>query len=162
MRYVWTCFGVTLLGGACILATRGIAGETPTERPKAPTVTERPAACPNAGHSATILKGIANGRGNQILVENDGERSTTVIQNARNGVGNRIVVVDGQVVTDLSDAPPLLKDAASVGSLSFYSPLHGCTLYWNPRTLSWCRYDKAREQYVPVQWDEAPQSPDRE
>lgn len=106
---------------------------------------------PAPGKSKTVIRGAGNGWGNTIVVDNGGTgRGTTVIQNSRNGFGNRVVVIDGKVVTDV---PGVGAKDLRFGDVKFYSVLHGCTVYWDPKTTAWYRYDNFRERYVPAEWD---------
>jgi hypothetical protein len=143
--------GITLGLGA---AHAGQYDEAPAN-PEKPGCAKRDEPAPARGpaESRTTVRGVGNGTGNSIVIDNGGGGGTTVIENSRNGVGNRLVIVDGEVVTDVQAPAPPRGQAARFGEMRFYSVLHGAMLYWCPRTLAWYRYDPDQGRYVRATWD---------
>jgi hypothetical protein len=172
MFSLWKTLGAAVVSAACVAAAHGL-GEEPADAPpppppaqpaepapagpekvKPPPAVEEKSDRALPGHSQTFLRSVGNGLGNTVIIENGGGgSSTTVLENARNGVGNRVVIVDGQVVTDLQGPVLPRGPGLKFGEVNFYSPQHGCRLYWCPRTLTWYRYDSDRADYVPARWD---------
>lgn len=142
MTYFSKTVAAALLGLTCGVAADGVAGEPPAV-PDVPREELRP---PEPKEAPRCRPGS-----NVIIIDNGGRGSSTVIDNAANGAGKRLVVVDGQVISDTPAVAP--GKALKFGDVKFYSPLHQCTLYWGPKTLTWYRYDRERQEYVPAEWD---------
>jgi hypothetical protein len=155
MSYLWKTLGVAVAGLACWAAAGAAAAPPAAPAPAAESARpadpeESPARPAQTARSLNVLRGSANGVGNTVIIANGSGRSTTVLKNSRSGVGNRVVIVDGEVVTD--EAPARPRDSGlKFGDVKYYSPAHGCTLYWDPRALGWYRYDADLEEYVPAE-----------
>lgn len=175
MHVFWKKLGMAAIAVACWMtahATVGATSDSPLPaylaqamsseprpepvvppRPTLEVQEEPPLRQLESPRSSNRLSGVANGLGNTIIIDNGNGSSKTVLENSRNGTGNRIVIQDGQVVTDLSPLQRPRCDRAQFGDIKFYSPMHHTTLYWNPRTLSWYRFDTDQGDYVPAEWN---------
>lgn len=120
-----------------------------------------------------MITNSANGVGNTIVVDNgaaDGQ-SHTILSGVRNGIGNQVLVRPQSGC--LLDLPGLSAHASDFGarpcdplmglrytgkdnrfySQTTYSQEWQCTLYWCPRTWLWYRYDRNSDSYLPLVLD---------